>query len=197
MTKVYQEGEPYDEGYFQEFDRDLEPDERLQFRAVTCSPDYDTAAAPKLDPAAWPDDRLTKARRNFALGYVQDAVETAVSIYGHNGAADLIEAAARLVAIQFLGEFKQTFGIEGKSAQELVDIVTCLDTLAGEKVTVEPLGSGGFSLSRCNRVLPAGAYPEALHRALGGFVSTGARVLGSRVAASLRDVDRATGVRPG
>ena len=194
VTKVYQEGEPYDEGYFQEFDRDLEPDERLQFRAVTCSPDYDTAAAPKLDPAAWPDDRLTKARRNFALGYVQDAVETAVSIYGHNGAADLIEAAARLVAIQFLGEFKQTFGIEGKSAQELVDIVTCLDTLAGEKVTVEPLGSGGFSLSRCNRV-PAG------RRLSGGAASSprrlrvdgrpGARIPRRGVAARCRPGDGA------
>jgi hypothetical protein len=193
VTKVYQEGEPYDEGYFQEFDRDLAPDERLQFKPVTISPDFDPDHAPKLDAAAWPEDRLTKARRNFALGYVQDAVATAVSIYGHNGAAELIANASRLVAIQFLGEFQQAFGIPGASAKDLVDLVVGLDALAGEDSAVEALGPERFRLTRQNPVLMPGPFPESIYRALGAFISTGARVLAPRVAAVLRDVDRATG----
>ncbi len=193
VTKVYQEGEPYDEGYFEECDRDLFPDERLRFSPVTASPDFDPERAPRLDPAAWPEDRLTKARRNFALGYVQDAVATAVSIYGHNHAADLIASAARLVAIQFLGEFKAAFGIAGAGARDLVDLVACLGALAGESVKVEMIGPGRFILARQSRVLTSEAYPETVYRALGAFISTGARVLSPRVGAVLREVDRATG----
>ncbi len=35
LTKCYQDGEPYDEGFFHEYDHDLAPDERLQCRPVT------------------------------------------------------------------------------------------------------------------------------------------------------------------
>jgi hypothetical protein len=194
VTKVYQEGEPYDEGYFQEFERDLAPDERLRFQPVTASPDFDPERAPNLDPAAWPEDRLTKARRNFALGYVQDAVATAVSIYGHNHAAELIASAARLVAIQFLGEFKAAFGVVGAGARDLVDLVACLGELASESIKVETAGPGRFALRRQNRVLTPGAYPETVARALGAFIATGARVLSPRVGAVLREVDSATGL---
>lgn len=34
MAKVYQQGEPYDEGYFVEHDRDLDDDECLRHQAA-------------------------------------------------------------------------------------------------------------------------------------------------------------------
>lgn len=188
VTKVYQEGEPYDEGYFEEADRDLAPDERLRFEPVATSPDFDPSRAPRLDPAAWPAERLTKARRNFALGYVQDAVETATSLYGVHAGADLIAHASRLVAIQFLGEFKQAFGAAGTGAADLAAIVAGLSDLAGEAPRVTEDGAGRFVLTRASRVLGGGGHPEELHRALGGFIATGARVLSPRVDATLVDV---------
>lgn len=39
VTKVFQDGEPYDEGYFEEVDRALEEDERILYRPVATSPD--------------------------------------------------------------------------------------------------------------------------------------------------------------
>ena len=68
VTKVYQEGEPYDEGYFLEHDRELDDDECLRFQAVTSSPDFNPQTAPRLDPAVWPEDRLVKAKRNCRAG---------------------------------------------------------------------------------------------------------------------------------
>jgi len=41
VTKVFQDGEPYDEGYFEEFDQPLLPEDRVQYRPVTRSPDFD------------------------------------------------------------------------------------------------------------------------------------------------------------
>ena len=117
VTKVFQEGEPYDEGYFQEYDHDLDDDQCLRFAPVTESPDYDPANGPALDPVAWPEDRLVKAKRNFALGYVEDAIVAALEMYGVHRAAGLIAHAARLTAIQFLGEFMTAFGITGPRAQ--------------------------------------------------------------------------------
>ena len=184
VTKVYQEGEPYDEGYFIEHDRDLDDDECLRFQAVTHSPDFDPAAAPKLDAAAWPEDRLVKAKRNFALGYVEDAVETAVEMYGVHQAAALIAQSARLVAIQFFGEFKASFGVVGNNAADLAAIMQALATLAGESVTVAPAAGGAIGVVRTSRILAHAPADPAIYEALGAFVTMGAKVLSPRVRAT-------------
>src|SRR5581483_12433709 len=58
VTKVFQDGEPYDEGYFEESDRDLDPDERIRFMPTTSSPEFHPAKAPTLDPQVWPKERI-------------------------------------------------------------------------------------------------------------------------------------------
>ena len=65
VTKVYQQGEPYDEGYFIEHDRDLDDDECLRYETVTASPDFDRAAALFLESR---DILLGLGNRRRALG---------------------------------------------------------------------------------------------------------------------------------
>jgi hypothetical protein len=180
VTKVYQQGEPYDEGYFQEHDRDLDDDECLRFEPVTISPDYDPEAAPRLDPAAWPEDRLVKAKRNFAIGYVEDAIQTALEMYGVHGAAALIGHAARLVAIQFTAEFMATFGIEGNKAADLAALLEALSALAGENFTASHARTG-IAITRTSRVLAhAPAAPE-IYAALSAFIPMAAKVMSPRI----------------
>jgi len=72
-TKFTAEGDPYDEGYFMEYDHDLKPEERIRFEVVHKTPEYNPAKAPKLDPADWPKARLLKGMRNFARDYARNA----------------------------------------------------------------------------------------------------------------------------
>ncbi|MBI4179393.1 hypothetical protein HY522_08235, partial [bacterium] len=61
LTKTLQDGEPYAEGYFEECDWELRPEERFQYQPVATSPDCDPARQPTLDPAVWPQARRDKA----------------------------------------------------------------------------------------------------------------------------------------
>ncbi|MGH6953111.1 MAG: hypothetical protein ACREGL_02950, partial [Alphaproteobacteria bacterium] len=70
-TKVYQDGEPYDEGYFIEYDHDIGPGDAVRYEQVAASPEFDPERAPRLDPAAWPEARLLKAKRKYAGAYVR------------------------------------------------------------------------------------------------------------------------------
>ena len=183
VTKVYQQGEPYDEGYFIEHDRDLDDDECLRYETVTASPDFDSAAAPRLDPASWPEDRLVKARRNFALGYVEDAVLALLEAYGAHGAAFLLAQATRLVAIQFLHEFMAAFDLRGSHAADLTALLQGLAALTGDGFAAEP-SEGGVLVKRSSRILAANPAAPEIYAALGEFVPMAAKVLSSRIRAT-------------
>lgn len=195
VTKVYQQGEPYDEGYFIEHDRDLDADEHLRFEPVTSSPDFDPAKAPRLSPEEWTEDRLAKAKRNFALGYVEDAIETALEMYGVQYAAYLVGHAARLTAIQFFHEFRNLFGITGSKAADLVTLFATLSSLAGEDFTVTAVGPGRFEISQSSRILAARPVAAEMYAALFEIVRMGAKVLSPRIRVTLKSVDIAGGIR--
>lgn len=195
VTKVFQDGEPYDEGYFEECDRDLEPDERILYRPVTISPDFDPESAPRLDPVLWPKDRLVKAKRNFALGYVEDAVETALQMYGVQKATYYIAQSARLCALQFFDEFRQAFGVEGSKAADLVRVFAGLSELAGEKLTVTSPGPGRFVVRRTHKVFAAGGVGPEVYAALFNFIEMSAKVMSARIKVELSSVEIAGGPR--
>lgn len=194
VTKVYQEGCPYDEGYFYEYDRDLDDDEFIRFAPVTTSPDYRPDAIPVLDPKEWPEARLIKARRNFALGYVEDAVTTAIEMYGVKTASDFIGQAARMTALQFFGELKDSLGVATVDAAAFVSIFQVLSRLAGETFSVESNGPGDYLVKRSNRVLAAEPVDADIYRALFQYQDMAAKVLSPRVAVNLVSVDIKGGV---
>jgi hypothetical protein len=194
VTKVFQEGEPYDEGYFLEYDRDLDDDERIRFEPVTTSPDFDPECAPKLDPVAWPEDRLVKAKRNFALGYVEDAVQAALQMFGVHKAADYIGHATRLAAIQFFGEFREQFGVRGNKAADLVTVFASLSALADETFEVSEVAPGRHAVKRSNRVLAHAPVAPEIYAALFEFVKTSAKVLSPRIRVTLASVEATDGV---
>jgi hypothetical protein len=185
LTKLYQDGEPYDEGYFLEYDHELSPDERIQYRPVTASPDFDPTRAPRLDPVAWPDERRHRANRNFALGYVEDGIRTCLEMLGVHATAGLIAQALRAHAIQFFHELRHTFGIEGTGARELGRLFAHLAELAGEDVTWHEDAPTRIVLGRLPRMFAAGDVPPEVHRALFAFPQMCARLHGPRVRVTL------------
>lgn len=91
-------------GYFLEYERELAPDERLQFRPGELPPPFDPAAAPKLPAADWPAARLAKAERNYAMEYVRSGLPRLAEIFGPAEAAHLGRVTGRLVGAQLYTE---------------------------------------------------------------------------------------------
>ena len=101
-------------GYFLEHDRELAPEERLQFRPGELPPPFDPAAAPKLPAADWPPERLAKAERNYAMEYIRSGLPRLAELFGPAEAAHLGRVTGRLVGAQLYREMAARLGIDGQ-----------------------------------------------------------------------------------
>lgn len=99
-------------GYFQEYDRDLAPEERLRFRPGEMPPPYDAAAAPKLPGDRWPAERLAKANRNYAMEYVRTGLPLLTELFGPSDGEHLGRHAGRLIGAQRHRAFAAGLGLE-------------------------------------------------------------------------------------
>ena len=180
-TKVYQDGEPYDEGYFIEYDHDIGPADAVRYERVAASPEFDPERAPRLDSAAWPEARLLKAKRKYAGAYVRTVALSLWSALGPASAAHVIEQAMRLLAVQFVHEIKAEAGIEGRSALAVARLLARLLEAQGDDLTLESLGPDRAAITlRSFKPFEAEA-PEELRRAFFAFPAMCARVLNGRL----------------
>jgi hypothetical protein len=99
------EGDPGLEGYYQEHDRDLAPEERLRFARHEQAPRFDPAKAPVLASDSWPEARIKKAKRNYALAYVRTAIPAAIQLWGAEEATALLGLTGKLIGMQL---YRQT-----------------------------------------------------------------------------------------
>jgi hypothetical protein len=116
-TKQTMDGQPGLEGYYCEYDHDISPDERLRFARGEEAPDYDPAQAPVLPTANWPQERLQKARRNYAMEYVRTALPELVGLYGPHDATYLGGTTGRLIGMQFYAETATAMGLPDRGSE--------------------------------------------------------------------------------
>ena len=93
------DGQPGLEGYYKEWDRDLAPEERLQFSPGERCPAFDPRHAPSLPENNWPEERLHKVLRNYSMEYITSIVPEAIAVLGPEEGGHLAGAAARLVGM--------------------------------------------------------------------------------------------------
>ena len=111
-TKVIMEGDPYDEGYFIEYDNDLRPDEILRYEIAAHTPECDPAKLPVLDPVQWPEARKLKAKRKYSAGYVRTTVEVLYSMFGAAATHYIVEQTMRCLAVQYTHELRKDLGLK-------------------------------------------------------------------------------------
>jgi hypothetical protein len=104
------DGQPGLEGYYQEGDRDLAPEERLRFAPDERCPPFRPELAPRLPETTWPEERLRKVLRNYAMDYITSILPEAIAVLGPAQGADLAGAAARLVGMQTFDEVAAMLG---------------------------------------------------------------------------------------
>ncbi len=130
-------------GYFLEYERELAPDERLQFRPGELPPPFDPAAAPRL-PDAWTAQRLAKASRNYAMEYIRSGLPRLAEIFGPAEAAHLGRVTGRLVGAQLYRETAALLGIDaGSGAEGFGRFMAALAAGEGDAATIEAAADGG------------------------------------------------------
>lgn len=118
-TKQAVDGQSGLEGYYFEYDSDLEPHERLRFAREEDAPDFDPKAAPELPTSDWPIARLAKANRNYAMEYVKTALTASIQVFGPDEAGHILMMTGRMIGMQFYHETAEGLGFypDGTPAQ--------------------------------------------------------------------------------
>lgn len=93
------DGQPGLEGYYREWEHDLAPEERLQFSPGEQCPPFDPAAAPQLSDDGWPEARLRRVSRNYAMEYVTSILPETITALGPALGGHVAGIAARQVGM--------------------------------------------------------------------------------------------------
>ncbi len=140
------DGDPGLEGYYLEHDRDLAPEERVGFARGETMPPFDPARAPRLDPAAWPQERLDAVVSRYAMEYVRTALPVLLELLGPADTRLLLGHAARLIGMQHHDETRRL--LDGSTAdadagpRAFARYLARLFEAQGEAVAVEEVAGG-------------------------------------------------------
>ena len=104
------DGQPGLEGYYKEWDHELAADERLQFSPGERCPPFRADLAPRLPETDWPEQRLRKVLRNYAMEYITSIVPETIAVLGPDEGGHVAGAAARLVGMQTFDDVASIFG---------------------------------------------------------------------------------------
>ena len=97
------------EGFYYEYDRALSLEERLRFEPGLEAPLFDPTKAPTLPNTSWPQARLDKAYRNYAMDYVRTALPVMIDLFGSEEAARLLRLNGRLIGMQIFSDIAPHF----------------------------------------------------------------------------------------
>lgn len=140
------DGQPGLEGYYKEWDHDLSPSERLQFSPGETCPPFDPAKAPRLPATNWPEERLQKVLRNYAMEYITSIVPEAVAVIGPEEGGHLAGAAAQLVGMHTFDHVAAMLGGVAPGVEGFARALLRLAEGQGDDARLEAAGPGVFVL---------------------------------------------------
>lgn len=131
------EGDPGLEGYYFEYDHDLTEAERVRFAPGERCPPVDRAAQPRLNPAAWPPERLARVEVSYAAEYIRSLLPVTHDLFGAGEAQALVGRTARLIGLQFHEPMMRALGLEDDSPETFARLLAALARAQGEAVEVD------------------------------------------------------------
>ena len=131
-TKMTVDGDDGLEGYYHEYDAPLSEAQRLVFDRSVEAPAFDASRAPQLPTATWPQERLAKAYRNYAMEYVRTAAPVAVGLFGEHEGGRLLHMTGRLVGMQLFDDIAAPFGATRGAVADFATFLRDLLEAAGE-----------------------------------------------------------------
>lgn len=138
-TGLTTDGDPGLEGYYFDYGRPINENERVRFAKGERMPRFDPAKAPKLDVASWPAERLAKVERAYALEYLRSLVPTLTELFGEPEMVAILGRTARLIGMQFYDDMAAMLEIREKTPLAFIALLAGLLRASGE--TIEAKGS--------------------------------------------------------
>lgn len=133
-TAITTRVDPCLEGYFIEEDRPLAENERLRFRFDERGPDVDPAKLPHVE---WSEERMVKAKRNYAVQYIRSILPAAVSLLGEDEAKKLGWETGRLIGMQCYDTTAAFAGVKGNDAAAFARYLATLLEAGGDGAEVD------------------------------------------------------------
>lgn len=156
ITKVRTEGQPYEEGYFEECERELTPSEVLAYEPVDRTPEFIESQAPVLDPAVWPEERVLRARRNYLSDYAQQTLRSIEQLRGPFEASRILEITLQGIAHQFTHQLMDDLSLSARNLDGVAETFSALLWLANMEHEIERLDSNQYRI-HVNADQPKGA----------------------------------------
>lgn len=157
-------------GYFMEHERELSPEERLQFRPGELPPPFDPTQAPRL-PEAWTPERLAKAERNYAMEYIRSGLPRLAEVFGPAEAAHLGRVTGKLVGAQLYKETAALLGVEAGGAEAFGRFMTRLAAGEGDPASAQKEGDAVLVRRPTWRLMRGlGPLPPAIFEAWNGLL---------------------------
>lgn len=140
-------------GYFREYDHDLSDDERLVFAPGETAPAFDPTALSGLDTSEWPEERLQKANRNYAMEYIRSILPEMAGLFGPMDTIYLAGGAAQIIGKQYYTETAQRLGIEPGGAEGFARLMQRFGEAAGDDIEVAMEGGTAHVTQRGWRLM--------------------------------------------
>jgi len=185
-TGMTVDGMPGLEGYYIEHERPLKADERVRFAyGEERMPAIDWSKQPRLPTENWPQERLLRTSRSYAVEYLRTMLPTLQELLGPADARLELGRVARLVGLQFHEETARDLGlptdVERGDAESARDFARWLSAvLRAEGEEVETLDHGDHQLVRIDEW--RAAHDLALPDPLAAFDSWNELWLGAAAA---------------
>ena len=101
---------------------------------------FDLDAMPTLDASDWPEERVRKALRNYAMQYVRNLLPEIVRVFGPLEGANLGRSAARLIGMQYYRETAEMLGVTQTGPSGFAAFMTALGAGQGDEMSTEEAG---------------------------------------------------------
>jgi hypothetical protein len=169
-TKQSVDGQDGLEGYYCEYDSELELDQRLVFARHLEAPRFDPKNAPALPVASWPKPRLEKAYRNYAMEYVKTAAPVMVQLFGPEDAGYLLHLTGKLIGMQYFDEVAGALAGRRGAAKDFASLLHALFEAQDDAAEIRS-AEGQFEISQQTWKLVAdvGDYHPACAKVLEGL----------------------------
>ena len=139
-TKQTMDGQSGLEGYFYEYDHELDPEDRLRFSRSEDGPIFDPAAAPTLPSDNWPEERLQKALRNFGMDWWRSMTLEAIELFGPLDGRYLSGTAGTLIGLHYYERVARTLEISDTNAESFANMMLRMAKGQGENARSEKDG---------------------------------------------------------
>jgi len=193
-TKQTVDGQDGLEGFYCEYDRDLEPDERLVFARHLEAPDFDPARAPVLPADTWPAERLARAHRDYAMEYVRTALPIMIGLFGPDEGGHLLRITGRLIGMQYGTQIAVALGAASHGgAAGFTDVLRRFFRAAGDEIVER--SETAVEQTQWRLMCDVADYHPACRLALSGLVEGMLAAYGRHMTIAVAADDGAAGGR--